>query len=235
MHIAGAIWAVYWMGPFHAVRFSFMGPVREPLAIALSVLAVAWAVSAYNFMDGIDSLAASEAVFVGAIGGLFALQSGGRDVAFISFLIAASSLGFLHWNLPRAKVFLGDVGSGFLGYAFAIVALFSDRTASLPAIGWWVLLGVFAFDSTVTLCRRLVRREAWHVTHRESAYQRAALRFRGHGRVTLFIMAVNVMLAALCWIGWMIPMLWASVLLFSSGMLGLLYWRVEKWAPVVHT
>jgi Fuc2NAc and GlcNAc transferase len=233
MHLGASVWALLWLGYFPTARFGLPSPVGGVIAAVISLLAITWSISAYNFMDGIDALAGSEAIWVGAIGGLFAALTGHRDVAFIGLLLSAASLGFLPWNLPPAKIFLGDVGSGFLGYSFAVLALHSERSGSLPAIGWLVLLGVFAFDSTVTLCSRLVCREKWYVSHRESAYQRAALRFGRHAPVTAIVIAVDVILALLCWIGWTRPGMWGPVSLSALAILGLLYWLVERSAPVV--
>lgn len=233
VHLAAAVWAVWWLGAFRGLNFAITGSLAYPIAMILSILALTWAVSAYNFMDGIDALAVSGAIWVGLVGGWFAWTSGNDDVAFLSLLIAAASLGFLPWNLPRARLFMGDVGSGFLGYALAVIALFSDGAGALPAEGWLVLLGVFAFDSTVTLCRRLIRREKWNVTHRESGYQRAALRVGRHGPVTLFIVGISIVLAGLCWIAWQTPRLWGPIMFVSLLLLIFLYWQLEKWAPVV--
>jgi Fuc2NAc and GlcNAc transferase len=231
-HFAAAGWAVIWLGPLLSGQPGWDGPLARITAVLFSLLALTWSVSAYNFMDGIDALAGTEAVWVGAIGGAFAVATGHRDVAFVAFLISAASIGFLPWNLPPARIFLGDVGSGFLGYAFAVLALWSERSGSLPAAAWLMLLGVFAFDSTATLCRRLLRREKWYVTHKESAYQRAAVYFGRHAPVTAIVLAADAVLAGLCWFGWVRPggALLASVI--SLGVLIGLYALVEKYAPV---
>jgi Fuc2NAc and GlcNAc transferase len=231
-HLSAAVWALFWMGYFPSARFGSTSATAGVVAAIISLLALTWSISAYNFMDGIDTLAGSEAVWVGAVGGLFAAITGHRDVAFIGLLIASASLGFLPWNLPPAKIFLGDVGSGFLGYSFAVLALFSEQSGSLPAIGWLVLLGVFAFDSTVTLIRRLARGEKWYLTHRESAYQRAALRFGKHAPVTAIVIAVDVVLAVLCWIGFTTAGMWGSVVSSALLILAFLYVLVERSAPV---
>jgi Fuc2NAc and GlcNAc transferase len=231
-HFSAAMWALFWMGYFPSAQFGSTSLVAGVIAAIISLLALTWSISAYNFMDGIDALAGSEAVWVGAIGGLFAAVTGHRDVAFVAFLLSSASLGFLLWNLPPAKIFLGDVGSGFLGYSFAVLALFSERSGSLPAIAWLVLLGIFAFDSTVTLLRRLARREKWYVTHRESAYQRAAVHFGRHAPVTAIVIAVDVILAMLCWIGLTRPGVWGPVVTSALVILVSLYLLVERSAPV---
>ncbi len=232
-HVIAAAWLVFCLGGIVGLRFGSTSAPMRWIGDSLSVLAITWAISAYNFMDGIDALAGSEAVWVGFVGGGMALASGDKGVAFVSLLLAFASAGFLVWNFPPAKIFLGDVGSGFLGYGFAVIALFSARAGSLPVIAWLVLLGAFAFDSTITLIRRMVRREAWYSSHRLNAYQRVALRVGRHGPVTLAIMLLNVLLAVLCLIGWRAPDQWRVVALVTLGMLVLAYLVAERFSPMV--
>ncbi|MES2176532.1 MAG: glycosyltransferase family 4 protein [Gemmatimonadota bacterium] len=235
VHLASAIWAVSWLGSFEVLRLGSTSQAMGAFATLVSILVVTWAISSYNFMDGLDALAASEAVYVGVIGGVFSLLGGQSGIAFLAFLIAAASLGFLIWNLPPAKVFMGDVASGFLGYAFVVLALASDRTNGLPAVGWLTLLGVFVFDSTVTLLRRILRGENWRTTHRESGYQRAALRLGRHGPVTVVVLLADLVLTGLCWFGWRNPGSWGFVVGAATGLLILLYYLVERFAPVEKT
>lgn len=232
VHLVAAAWLVFWLGGITGLYFGQdSGPVRMAGNI-LSVLAVAWAINAYNFMDGIDALAGAEAAWVGAIGGAFALASGNSAVAFLSFLLASASVGFLCWNFPPARIFLGDVGSGFLGYSFAVLAVFSARSASLPVIAWVVLLGVFVFDATFTLLRRMARHEAWYATHRQSAYQRAAFKMGRHGPVTLGILFLNVILSVLCSVGLQTPDSWREIGLTALAILILTYVGVERYSPM---
>lgn len=235
VHVAAAILAVYSLGGFAILRFGSTSVFMDWMSRVTSVAVITWAISAYNFMDGLDALAGSEAVFVGSVGGWFAVVGGYADIAFIAFLLGAASLGFLRWNLPPARVFLGDVGSGFLGFSFAVLALLSDGQHALPAVGWLLLLGVFVFDSTVTLVRRIVRGEHWFQNHRESAYQRAAMKFGRHGPVTLVVLAADVVLATLCWIGLAAPERWPLTVGAATVLLVLLYFAVERFAPVVTT
>ncbi len=145
-------------------------------------------VNVWNFMDGIDGLAASQAL-VAALG--YALFSGGT-VAWLGVALAAACAGFLPFNLPRARIFLGDVGSGALGYLLAALA-----ALSLPAAGWnaAVLLGLpllaFGADAALTLSRRILRGERWWEPHVQHAYQAGARR-RGHAAVTAGFLAFTV-------------------------------------------
>lgn len=231
-HAIAAAWLVFCLGGITGLRFGSTSVPMHWIGDALSVLAITWAISAYNFMDGIDALAGSEAVCVGVVGGTFALSAGHQGVAFVALLVASATLGFLVWNLPPAKIFLGDVGSGFLGYAFAVIALFSASAGSLPVIAWLVLLGAFAFDSTITLVRRMVRGEEWYSSHRLNAYQRVAFRIGRHGPVTMAYMLLNVILAVLCWIGWGDPERWRPIALATLSMLALMYLVAEHFSPM---
>lgn len=162
----------------------------------LLVLVVVWVLNLFNFMDGIDGLAGGEAVFVSAGGALLLSLGGGSSEMALLLLLAAACLGFLVWNWPPARIFMGDVGSGFLGFVLAGLALrtsvFSD---DLPLAAWLILSGVFLVDATFTLLRRMLRREKWYNAHRSHAYQHAALRYGRHRPVTMAVMAIN-----LCWL-----------------------------------
>jgi len=108
-----------------------------------------------------------------------------------------ASAGFLCWNWPPAKVFLGDVGSGYLGYVIAVLALAAARTNPVALWVWLILGGVFFVDATMTLCRRLLRGERVFEAHRSHAYQWLARRWGSHGKVTVTVIAVNL--------AWLLP------------------------------
>jgi Fuc2NAc and GlcNAc transferase len=197
VHVLAAIWALLWLRPSDGALGSAW-PV--PLVAVVTVLFIVWLLNLYNFMDGIDGLAGIEAVTAGAGAawlGFVLLPNGGTW--FLPLLLAAAAGGFLVWNLPPARIFMGDVGSGFLGVCLAILAL--ESLALRPAMfwAWLILLGVFVADSTLTLLRRVVRGRAFYEAHRSHAYQQAARRF-GHRAVTLTVGAFNVL--------WLWPMAW---------------------------
>lgn len=152
-------------------------------ATALLVFAAAVVlVNAWNFMDGIDAIAAGQAVVV--VAALVLLAPQGLPV-FLGLACIAATLGFLPFNLPRARAFLGDVGSGSLGYLVAVFAGLAMRGA--PSAAWLLVLlplAPFLVDTGLTLATRMLRGERWwepHVTH---AYQCAARRF-SHGPVAI--------------------------------------------------
>jgi Fuc2NAc and GlcNAc transferase len=176
------------------------------LSAAVETLFLVWMVNLYNFMDGIDGLASIEAVCVCGGGALIQAMNGGvPGVCALSLLLAAAAAGFLPWNWPRARIFMGDVGSGFLGLAIGTFALFS-RPWSASFWSWVILAGVFVGDATFTLARRALAGERLYEAHRDHAYQHAARRW-GHPRVTLAVAVINI--------GWLWPLAAAT----SSGAL----------------
>ncbi|MEN1957982.1 glycosyl transferase [Luteimonas changyuni] len=154
---------------------------------AAALLAVPVLVNVWNFMDGIDGLATSQGALV-AVG--FALLSSDPGAALAALGLAAACLGFLPFNFPRATIFLGDVGSGVLGFALAVLAvllLLPERTAEGAGLVPLVFLPLSAFliDAALTLARRIVRRERWWSAHVGHAYQRLAAARGSHVPVTL--------------------------------------------------
>lgn len=147
----------------------------------------------YNFMDGIDGLAAVEAVFVAVGGALLVLDRGEWEMALWLLALAAVVAGFLVWNWSPAKIFMGDVGSGFLGFLFAAMALLSVLEGMLSFWEWVILLGVFIVDAGVTLGRRMLAGERWYEAHRSHAYQNFSRRTGSHSRVVIVAILVNVL------------------------------------------
>lgn len=186
VHCLAALWALLWVGA--------PGGLFPGAGYAFFFLAIVWILNLYNFMDGIDGIAAGEAVVVGFCG---AVLCGGTAGA-LCLPVAGASLGFLYWNWPRAKIFMGDVGSGFLGFAFALawVADAGEGFFVLP-----ILLGCFLVDATLTLAWRVFRREKWWKAHRLHVYQTYAAAY-GHRAVTLAYMAITLL--------WLAPMAWAA-------------------------
>jgi len=228
VQLAAALWAIAWLGGLPGLR---LGGWTAPLGVAgpgLAVLGIVWATNLYNFMDGIDGLAAVEAVQVGGFGALLAGLSGDPPIALVGGLLAASAAGFLWWNRPPARIFMGDVGSGFLGFVLGALAVASENRGAVPLLAWAVLAGVFVFDATATLLRRLWRGESWWRAHRSHAYQRLALSGAGHATVTWGVAAANLLLATLCLVGVLVPWLLGPMALLSLAPLSAAYWRVER-------
>ena len=147
--------------------------VPSSLMAVVGFFTLVWLANLYNFMDGIDGLAACQGILAGA--GIFILHltgSYGGDNAWLGLAIAAPLAGFLVFNFPPARIFMGDAGSVFLGFVFAGAALVESDASLLALCQWLILLAGFINDASVTLATRLARREPVYQAHRSHLYQR---------------------------------------------------------------
>ena len=159
----------------------------------LATTYLVWLLNLFNFMDGIDGISGAEVVSVcGAAAFLIHRTTHDYNIASLPLALAAATLGFLVFNWPPAKIFMGDVGSGFVGFIVGIFSLIAADRAGLLGWVWVILLGVFIVDATVTLIGRLFRKQKPHVAHRSHAFQHLALRFGSHKPVTIGVVAINL-------------------------------------------
>jgi UDP-N-acetylmuramyl pentapeptide phosphotransferase/UDP-N-acetylglucosamine-1-phosphate transferase len=176
-------------------------PQGHPLYIGIGLcLLTVWCINLYNFMDGIDGLAAS----MGAIGFLAIyivnLHNVQAQLASISSIVAFSCLGFLVFNFPPAKIFLGDVGSASLGYLMAVAIVLTtsgELSDSWPPL---LIFAPFLLDATFTIARRSLSGEKFWTAHRSHLYQRLALRV-GARRALLAFATIMILCS---WIAWRI-------------------------------
>jgi len=194
-HVLAALWGLFWLGGLPAVALPW-GEVDLGLAgEVLALLYLVWLLNLYNFMDGINGIAGVEALTVGLAMTVLLVAQGEFAASLPVLVLAGASLGFLPWNFPRARIFLGDVGSGTIGLFMALHAMYC--AALEPALLWafLIMLAVFWVDATWTLLRRALRGERVHEAHRTHGYQRLARRLGGHTAVTLGVGLIN-----LCWL-----------------------------------
>lgn len=179
----------------------------SPAVGGLLLFAGVWWVNLFNFMDGIDGIAASQALFMlvaGALLGAWFHPGVAGTAGWLWMLaVAAAALGFLLLNWPPARIFMGDVGSTYLAFMIFALALLSVREGWLTYPVWLVLGAVFVADASVTLLRRMLAGERWFEAHRSHAYQRLSRRWGSHRRVTLLAIAFNLL--------WLVPLAWACL------------------------
>lgn len=190
--------------------------ILTALLSVLCVIGLVWLLNLYNFMDGIDALASVQAICAGTGGGILALVSGQQFSAptvFLPLLLAASVAGFLPWNLPTARIFMGDVCSGFLGIVIGLLALLAGHAEASLVYAWAILLAIFVTDATLTLVRRALRGESLHLAHRSHAYQHAARQLGGHGPVSIAVIGIFTL--------WLFPLALLAVLGVLPGWLAL--------------
>ncbi|HEY7889916.1 MAG TPA: glycosyltransferase family 4 protein [Steroidobacteraceae bacterium] len=210
IHFAAAAWAVAWIGPVDLFGTAGEASGLQWLNYAVSTVGIAWFLNMFNFMDGIDAIAASEAVFLCVGTSLLALYSAGVSyIAASVVVIGATSAGFLMWNWPPAKIFMGDVGSGYVGFALAVLGLASGAHSGSALCACLILAGVFVVDATFTLLRRFVRGERVTEPHRTHAFQLLAQRV-GHRKATMTVALVNLV--------WLLPCALASVLMPENAL-----------------
>lgn len=145
-------------------------------------------------MDGTDALAAVQTICAGLFLGFLFLLSHQPGQAGLSFLIIASTGGFLYWNWPPARIFMGDVGSCFTGFYFGSLSIIGEITDSVNIVVFIILLGVFICDATLTLLLRILKKEKWYRAHKSHAYQRLAQMGISHKQIALGLIIVNVIL-----------------------------------------
>ena len=164
----------------------------------LGVVYLVWLLNLFNFMDGTDGIAASETIFVALAGAFLNYQvHSDANHSAAAVILAASTFGFILYNWSPAKIFMGDVGSGYLGIMVAGLSLIAANQDPELLWVWIILLAVFVSDATVTLIRRLLRKQKPHVAHRSHAYQHLAIRLNSHAKVALLVLAVNI--------AWLLP------------------------------
>lgn len=168
----------------------------DAVALVLSFVWITGYTNAFNFMDGINGIAAGQAALTGVGSALIIQMSSGSPqppaAALGALLLGGAAGGFIPYNYPRARMFMGDVGSAPLGYFLAVLVLWAARDVGESLIIPLVLLHTnFLVDTGVTLIRRVLRREQWYKPHREHFYQRLVRSGKSHTSVTGFEMALQ--------------------------------------------
>lgn len=217
VHLAAALIFVLDVGGFTSIAVPSINSFDLPqtLGVAIAVIWIVWVVNAYNFMDGIDGLAGIQAILAGVGWLAIGLYYDIYIVQLISVVITATSLGFLLHNWSPATIFMGDVGSAFLGFVFAGLPLLAMRerpdTADLMPVTAAIFLWLFLTDVSLTLVKRIANVKKIWQPHREHFYQRMVIAGYSHSKVSI----IYAILTAAC-------ISTALVWHFFSGMSGLL-------------
>ncbi|WP_462381147.1 MraY family glycosyltransferase [Pseudomonas sp. Marseille-QA0892] len=213
VHVLAAAWMLYWIG-LNGVA-ALLGDSAFALAAGAiaATLYLVWLLNLYNFMDGIDGIAGAEGCFVALGGALLFWMADAWQAMWLCASLGAAIAGFLVWNVPPARIFMGDVGSGFVGLVLGGLSCVAAEADPDLFWSWLILLGVFIVDATWTLARRVLRGENPLQAHRSHAYQRRSRAFGSHAVVTIGVTVIN-----LCWLLPMAGLVAAQVL---PGPLGL--------------
>jgi len=169
----------------------FEGGNSSVLWFALTVFGMVWFINLYNFMDGADGYASMEAIFVALAFYIFTKTE-------VTILLACAIVGFLFWNWPKAKVFMGDVGSTTLGFILIVIGIYFHNQTTIEIYYFLILTSLFWFDATLTILRRAIKREKLTTAHNKHLYQ--ILIRSGYSHIhTLFLgLTINLALLIIC-------------------------------------
>lgn len=202
-HFVAALIAIYILGGLPPMPLFSATLDIGLVGNIIAVLFLVWMLNLFNFMDGIDTITGIEALTSCLILTIFLINKSDTELWRVPALLCAAVIGFLYFNWPPAKIFLGDIGSGFIGFTIGTISLVIAK--SQPLITWAViiLLGVFIVDATVTLIRRIFDKQRISAAHRSHAFQHLANNADRHLKVSLSIAAVNIF--------WLAPIAWLVV------------------------
>lgn len=182
-----AVLGIYFINGFNSIDFRLFSIENQIFTNIFAFFMIIWFINLYNFLDGINGYAGSEAIFLTLSG--FIIFGGGHFL-----VLTVSVLGFLFWNWNKAKIFMGDVGSTLLGYNIAIFTLYYGNIEPTNFWIWIILFGVFWFDATLTLFRRKLNGEKLSQAHKKHAYQRLTQAGWSHYKVTNYSIGLNILL-----------------------------------------
>ncbi len=220
-HFVAAGWLLVWLGGLPALQFAGVVVDLGVVGHVLAAFYLVWLLNLYNFMDGIDGIASVEAICVCLGACLLGWLGGWPQLVWAPLLLAVCVGGFLFWNFPPARIFMGDAGSGFLGIVLGGLSLQAATQSAELLWGWLILLGVFIVDATFTLFRRLLRGDKVYEAHRSHAYQYASRRFGSHLPVTMAVGVINMF--------WLLPIAVAVTRFGLDGSLGV----IVAYAPLL--
>lgn len=220
-HFSAAVWALFWIGGLPPLVFFGLSLDLHWLGHILAAIYLVWILNLYNFMDGIDGIASVEALCVCLGACLLYWVEGVPALIWGPLILAVAVVGFLYWNFPPARIFMGDAGSGFLGIALGVLSIQAAWSSSQLFWAWLILLGVFIVDATYTLLRRLIRGDKVYEAHRSHAYQFASRQFGKHLPVTLAVGVINLF--------WLLPIAFCITYWELDGFLG----AVIAYGPLV--
>lgn len=229
LQLVAVITSLCWLMQTYPFR---LWGLEQNLSVMLSGLAILWSVNLFNFMDGIDGFAAIEAIWVLGGSSLIFFYADANPLLWLCLALMSGVMGFLVWNWPQAKVFMGDVGSGFLGFLIAMIALLAELVYGIPANLWILLFALFWFDASITLCRRIYRKARITEGHRQHAYQRLVLSSMTTSKVLLGAMAINSgLLAITIFVYWHPEHFWGALFTVLLS-LSLIYMWIEHRRPM---
>jgi Fuc2NAc and GlcNAc transferase len=222
--LLSALLAVYFLqGVDHLTLFR-LDITNELILLPLAVIAIVWFINVYNFLDGIDGYASIEAICLSAILFIFTGNT-------LNLVLIVSVAGFLSWNWPKARIFMGDVGSTQIGFILAVLAIHYNNNGHFELVHWIILSSPFWFDATLTLLRRWMNRENLGRAHKKHAYQRIVQHGWSHLQTDLALVAINLLLFAAIFLVRDTAVLTIPILVLVIAFLSILTRLVDRKVP----
>ena len=206
--------ALYFLGGFH----SFFNDDLVWLWSLIALVGFVWFINLFNFLDGSDGYASMEALSISLALWFFT----GTNVFL---LLVFSVCGFLYWNCPKAKIFMGDAGSTTLGFILVVFGIYLHNKGTFNFTYWILITALFWFDATVTLMRRIINKEHLSKAHKNHIFQRAILGGFSHLEVLISGLGINLILFFICFC------IWKDIISYLSGFLiaFLILWFAMKY------
>ncbi|WP_435927096.1 MraY family glycosyltransferase [Dryocola sp. BD613] len=227
MHFLAAAIGLYFLGQFPVIDLFGYQFSAGWLGMLFGLVYLAWMLNLYNFMDGINGLASMEAIMFALMSGVVMVCSVPNTMetsqVAILLLLGCAALGFIFWNFPTAKIFMGDAGSGFLGITIGLIVLHIALLDSKLFLAEICLLGIFIVDATMTLLRRLIGGKKVYEAHASHTYQILARKYGSHKPVTIGAFIINVV--------WLLPF----ALLIANGKVTGVVGVLIAWLPLIAT
>ena len=194
------------------------------LIYPLAILGMVWFINLFNFMDGVDGFASVEVIAISSV--LFVMSWN-----MISIMLIVSVGGFLCWNWPKAKIFMGDVGSTQLGFILVVLGIYFHNKLQFSILNWIMLTSPFWFDATLTLIRRMRNKEKLSEAHRKHAYQRIVQAGFSHEKVNFFLILINLFIITLIIFYREVKILQIPIFVFSLLIFYLITKAVDRRVP----
>ena len=224
-----AVWALFWLNFECDPNLKSYSIYYSLFSIPITVVSIVWLTNLYNFMDGTDALAAMESISVSLFTCFLFWIEKEQGMMLISLAIFFSSCGFLYWNWPPAKIFMGDVGSCSLGFCFGVLAMISYLVSQVPITIWIILLAIFIFDASYTLIMRIIMKEKWYKAHKMHAYQRLVYLGMSHKKLVSIVSTINILLLwPLAWFVYKNREMALYILFFTAFLMFVIWAKIQN-------
>jgi UDP-N-acetylmuramyl pentapeptide phosphotransferase/UDP-N-acetylglucosamine-1-phosphate transferase len=221
-----AIIAFNFLNGIAAVNISGLTIVSPYILYPVALIGIIWFINLFNFLDGIDGYASLEALTIAAIMMIFTSN-------LMNLVLIACVAGFLFWNWPKAKIFMGDIGSTQLGFILIILGIYFHNQSHFSIIHWIMLTSLFWFDATLTLFRRWKNSEKLSLAHKKHAYQRAVQSGLTHQQTILISEVVNLVIIGLIFVSKRFEYLLIPAIMLNIVLLYLITRFIDRKVPFI--